>query len=52
MISENDFFVAVQAILENAREKGVDVDQIIVWAYDAVEEWREKAAPEDAGADE
>lgn len=46
-MTENDFFVAIQAVLEAAKEHGLDQDQIIVWGYDAIEEWREESSSHD-----
>jgi hypothetical protein len=45
-MTENDFFVAIQAVLEAAHEQGLSEDQAIVWAYDAIEEWREENFPD------
>lgn len=51
-VTQNDFYVAIQLILEEAKTSGWSLDQVIEYAHDAVDEFEgENNLEEDYDAD-
>ncbi len=42
-MTENDFYVKIQYILEEALDAGFDHEKIYDWGLEAIEEWAEES---------
>lgn len=43
----NDFYVAIQGVMSEAHDSGLDIETVHEWATDASDEWLGEMEPDD-----